>query len=271
MFLFAFLFVALILAVWTWYHPESFFIPINLLYNIDPSSRTNFYSDADKYNIFPVSRELESIWQDIKHECHELYESLPDKDINYLDNYNINLGDETKRHWTTIPLRVFGHDSHDYMDKCPITSKILYEHPEIKSCIFSIMEPGKIIKPHVGPYDGLLRYQLALDIPNTSNSVNLSDSQSDKLTLVANQESSLFINEFSQNECYLHVGGERYEWTEGHGIMFDESNLHGAVNTTQYKRMVLIIDLERPYSLLPYRIMNKFIIWAMGKLTYVIT
>ena len=100
------------------------------------------------------------------------------------------------------------------------------------------MSPGKIIQPHVGPYDGLLRYQLALDIPKTNN----------------------------PDECYLHVDGEKYYWTEGEGILFDEANLHGAVNKTPYKRMVLLIDIERPYNFVFYQLLNKLIINCFGLL-----
>lgn len=233
------LFVMVLLSVWTWYNPESVLIPLNLLYNFDPSPRTNFYKDEDIDILFPVGRELEILWNEIRDEGYKLYETLPNKDINYLDNYNMNIGDENKRNWTTIPLRLFGRDSSYYMDQCPNLRRILQQHSEIKSCLFSIMEPGKIIKPHVGPYDGLLRYQLGLDIPE--------------------------CKELGE-ECYLHVGGERYEWIEGKGILFDESNLHGAINTTKEKRMVLLIDLERPYSFSLYRLLNKGIIWGMGSL-----
>jgi aspartyl/asparaginyl beta-hydroxylase (cupin superfamily) len=239
------IFLLILISVWTWYHPESFLIPINLLYNFDPSHRCNFYTDTEKDIIFPVGIELESNWQDIRQEGHELYESLPNKDINYLNNYHMNMGEETKCHWTTIPLRLFGRDSIIHMGKCPLLEKILREHPEIKSCLFSIMDSGKIIKPHVGPYDGLLRYQLALDIP--------------KITMSSNSS-------ITKSECYLHVGGEKYEWIEGKGILFDEANLHGAINTTSQKRIVLLIDLERPYSLLLFRIINKGILWVLNKI-----
>lgn len=236
----------LILIIWTWYHPESLLIPLNLLYLTDPSHRTKFYTESERNNIFPAGAGLEAIWEDIRSEGYALYESLSDKNINYLDQYNINIGEENKRNWTTIPLRLFGRDSPLYLLKCPKLSSVLLLHPEIKSCLFSIMDPGKIIQPHVGPYDGLLRYQLGLDIPmNYENGTS---------------------NDLGDGECYLHVGGERYYWKNGQGVLFDESNLHGAVNTTQSKRMVLLIDIERPYFLFPYTLLNKIIITCMGLL-----
>lgn len=246
--------ILIIVTIWIWYHPETLLTPLNFLYKSDSSYRTNFYTDEQRDIIFPVGLELEAVWQDIKREGYELYETLPNKQVNYLDNYHMNIGDETKTNWTTIPLRLFGTDSYNYINRCPILNNILKSHPEIKSCLFSIMEPGKIIKPHVGPYDGLIRYQLALDIPLISY---------DSISSIGspNVMDSLLVE-----ECYLHVGGERYEWIEGKGVLFDESNLHGAVNTTKEKRMVLLIDIERPYSLLLYRIINKAIIWGMGSL-----
>ncbi|CAH6420822.1 Aspartyl/asparaginyl beta-hydroxylase [uncultured virus] len=316
--------------IWVWYNPESILIPLNLLYLIDSSPRTTFYTEEEKNSIFPTGKILEANWKEIRGDGYELYESLPNKNINYLDNYNINLGAETKRQWTTIPLRLFGHDFSKYMDKCPFISNIIRSHPEIKSCLFSIMEPGKIIQPHVGPYDGLLRYQLALDIPilksqscnptlsdskeyqscnpTLSNSKEyqvcnptlsdskeyqaynptLSDSKEYQSSNRAPRETSFLPVEgtsFSlqpdsnrdlqsqtctqdsiEEECYLHVGGERYYWTEGKGVLFDEANLHGAINTTNKRRMVLLIDIERPYNFWPYRILNTGIIYGMGLL-----
>ena len=143
------LFLVITLVIWTWYHPESLLIPLNLLYLTDPSPRTNFYTDSERNHIFPAGSELEDIWEDIRSEGYSLYESLPDKNINYLDQYNMNLGAETKRNWTTIPLRLFGRDSPDYMSRCPKLTSFLQSHPEIKCCLFSVMEPGKIIQPHV--------------------------------------------------------------------------------------------------------------------------
>jgi beta-hydroxylase len=201
------LFILILLIAWTWYHPECILIPLNLLYNTDSSLRKLIYTSNDKNIIFPTGKLLEDNWKTIRDEGYNIYNSLTDRSMNYLDNYHMNIGNENKKRWTTIPLRVFGKDSKTYMDMCPFTSKILQDHDEIKSCIYSIMEPGKIIQPHVGPYDGLLRYQLALDIPIPNN----------------------------EQKCYLYVGDEQYSWIEGEGILFDEANLHGAVNTTDNK------------------------------------
>lgn len=224
--------VVIVLLLWWWSS-----IPlaiVNGLYSLDSSARTNFYTEEQSWDIFPVGDLLQQQWRDIKVEGQALYASLTNPGLNYLSNYSIDVGEEDLTHWTTIPLRLFGRDAPTYLQQCPVLREILSEHPEIRSCLFSIMDAGKEIMPHRGPYDGLLRYQLALDIP--------------------------------PGECYLHVGGERHYWTEGKGVMFDESNVHGAVNHTQRSRMVLLIDLERPYDWMFLRWLNRGIIWGMGAL-----
>jgi len=228
-----------IICVLVWYYPSVFLYPINRMFLTDMSYRTNIYTEDERDRIFPIGKELENIWKTIRDEGYELYNLLPNKDINYLENYHIDLGKEDKKHWTTIPLRLFGRNT-TYIDKCKNLKKILEEHTEIKSCLFSIMEPGKIILPHYGPYDGLIRYQLALDIPKITN---------------------------EEEECYLHVDNIKYQWIEGTGVLFDENRIHGAVNTTSKKRMVLLIDIERPYSLTVFQKLNKIIIYTIGQIS----
>jgi beta-hydroxylase len=223
-----------VFVIWAWHYPETALSPINYLERLDSSRRTNFYNSDDRDHIFPAGLELEAIWTDIRREGVSVYSTLNKQ--NYLDNYHLTLEPGMTQDWTTIPLRLFGRDVPAHLDKCPITAALLQNHSEIKSCLFSIMEPGKIITPHTGPYDGLLRYQLALEIPHLDD----------------------------DEECYLHVGGERYEWIEGQGVLFDESQIHGAVNTTPHRRMVLLIDIERPYEYTALKLLNKGIISIMG-------
>jgi aspartyl/asparaginyl beta-hydroxylase (cupin superfamily) len=218
----------IIVVIWT--HPHLVLQPINAILRSDCCTRTAFYSRDELQQIFPAHTVLQQHWLDIRDDGHRLYNNLQDKSVNYLNNYNIDLGSEDKKEWTTIPLRLFGVDSNVSCALRPF----LDAHPEIKSCMYSIMQPGKIIQEHVGPYDGLIRYQLALDIPD--------------------------------GECYLHVSGQRYYWQNGHDVLFDESNVHGAVNNSDKPRMVLLIDIERPYCSIWRTISNKIIVYFMSLL-----
>ena len=52
--------------------------------------------------------------------------------------------------------------------RCPLTTQLVESIPGMKTAFFSIMLPGKYIPEHRGPYKGLLRYQLALKVPQES-------------------------------------------------------------------------------------------------------
>lgn len=211
---------------------------LNRIYKKDKCVRKNFYTEEDIKNIFPIGLELERDWKEIKQECVTLYESLENKDINYLNNYHIDIGNEKKIDWTTIPLRLFGINSNKY--KCPyLYDKINKNGTKIISCIISIMNANKIIEPHYGPYEGLLRYQLPLVIPKNN-----------------------------EKNCYLHVNGENKAWIEGKCLLFDESLEHGAVNMTDEYRMVLLIDVARPYISNIYNMINHIVINIMGITSY---
>ena len=205
-------------------HPDKLSYPINKLLRLDSCSRNPIIYDYAE--IYPVSQVLESQWSSIKLEAKNLMSIV--RQDNYLRHFGLDLGDETLDDWNTYPLRLFSADNPRYMELCPVLSSILKSHPEIISCMFSLMKAGKTIEPHVGPYDGLIRYQLALDIP--------------------------------RGECYLHVDNHIYYWTNGVGIVFDETFVHGAVNNTNADRLVLLIDLPRPYISSWAQTLNSLII-----------
>lgn len=204
--------------------------PINSLLQLDFSPRAAIFSNADTISYFPISASLEEKWKEILAEGISMHETIGGG--NYLDNYNLNLNEADTNKWETIPLRLFGRDVDKNIKQCPILGEIVKNNSSIVSCMYSIIEAGKIIKPHKGPYDGLLRYQLGLEIP--------------------------------EGECYLHVNGEVYYWTAGKGVIFDEVYEHGVVNNTKYRRIVLLIDIKRTYNSFVFNFINDVIVKIMG-------
>jgi beta-hydroxylase len=84
------------------------------------------------------------------------------------------------------------------------------------TAMFSILSPGKHIEAHRGPYRGLLRYHLAVRIPEPAASAGIS------------------------------VGGEVRHWEEGRSLLFDDGYEHFAWNDTDGVRVVLFVDVIRP-------------------------
>jgi aspartate beta-hydroxylase/beta-hydroxylase len=96
---------------------------------------------------------------------------------------------------------------------------------------FSILDGGKSIPAHCGPYRGYLRYHLALVVPqNHPPSIRVKD--------------------------------QHYTWQEGSGVLFDDSWDHEVTNTSDSDRVVLIVDIRRPMPL-PFDALNRFVIAVM--------
>ena len=92
--------------------------------------------------------------------------------------------------------------------------------------MFASLPPGSRLVRHRDPYAGSLRYHLGLFTPNDPG-------------------------------CYIAVDGERYHWRDGEAVMFDETYIHHAENTTDQQRVILFCDVERPLYLAPLRWFNR--------------
>lgn len=117
--------------------------------------------------------------------------------------------------------------------KCPQTMAALRQVPNLLGAFFSILDPGKSIPAHDGPYTGYLRYHLALKVP-------------------------------AENPPTLRVKDQFHTWTNGHSILFDDSWSHEVINHASDIRVVLIVDVLRPMPW-PYRVLNLFLTRVLGR------
>ncbi len=101
------------------------------------------------------------------------------------------------------------------MKLCPRTTQLVQSIGSIKAAMFAELPPGSKLVRHRDPYAGSYRYHLGLDTPNDPG-------------------------------CYINVDGENYYWRDGEPVMFDETYIHFAENTTQHNRIILFCDIERP-------------------------
>ena len=96
------------------------------------------------------------------------------------------------------------------------------------SAMISILGPNKHIPPHRGPYKGVLRLLLPIQMPS------------------------------DRTNCYIIVDGQRYEWEEGRSFVFDDALYHEVHNATSEIRVALFVDFYRPL-LFPLNVINKFV------------
>jgi aspartyl/asparaginyl beta-hydroxylase (cupin superfamily) len=142
----------------------------------------------------------------------------------------------TPKRWNVFMLEIMGHKPARNRARCPETCRVLERVPNMIQAFFSILEPGKSVPEHEGPYLGYLRYHLALRVPK-------------------------------DNPPKLVVNSQDYVWKESEAVLFDDSWPHSVVNHSNETRAVLIVDVRRP---LPATadLFNRFLLNVVGRHTY---
>lgn len=162
---------------------------------------------------FPELQALQDNWQMIRDEALALDEG---GNIKAADGYNdIGFNSFFRTGWKRFYLKWYGVDQPSAAARCPKTVALLNQIPGIKAAMFASLPPGATLVKHRDPYAGSLRYHLGLITPNDPG-------------------------------CYIEVDGQRYHWKDGEVVMFDETYIHHAANTTQQPRIILFADVERP-------------------------
>ncbi|MFT2154205.1 aspartyl/asparaginyl beta-hydroxylase domain-containing protein, partial [Klebsiella pneumoniae] len=120
-----------------------------------------------------------------------------------------------KTGWKRFYLKWY-EDAHPSASQlCPHTTALLRDIPSVKAAMFATLPDGSRLPRHRDPYAGSLRFHLGLATPN-------------------------------DDRCFIEVDGQRYSWRDGEGVLFDETYIHYAENTSGENRLILFCDIERP-------------------------
>lgn len=212
----------------------------------------NFYAGTENtpkvIDVVPEVRDLEDNFQQVRAEMQQVLARKGDKIPQMTDVYNnifvskgsgagknvfVNFvagmatqliyGSDTEifdrigtKKWRTHNLIMFGHEIPGNM--CPQTVKFLRQIPGVQSALLSFIAPGTYIPPHSDPAKGVIRYHLALQVP-------------------ADRE-----------KCFIVVNGEKYCWTTGQSVLFDDAFEHWVRNDTDEERVILFVDILRPLT-----------------------
>jgi ornithine lipid ester-linked acyl 2-hydroxylase len=140
--------------------------------------------------------------------------------------------------WKVLFLYGAGYRDDDVCARCPITAQVLEALPNMVNAMFSWLEPGKHVLPHRGLFRGLVRAHLGLEVP------------------------------VDADQCWMRVGDRVVRWEVGKAFAFDDTFEHEVKNETAQRRVVLIVDVERPMRL-PQRLFTKALIQAFRRTRYV--
>jgi beta-hydroxylase len=181
--------------------------------------------------------DLEDHWTTIRTELDEVLsyrDDLPNFQDISVDQASITDDDG----WKTFFFFGYGFRSEANCARCPKTTELLDDIPGLTTAFFSILSPHKRIGEHRGPWRGVLRYHLALKVPEPKSAAGIS------------------------------VGGETAQWEEGRSLLFDDGYEHHAWNDTEGVRVVLFVDVIRPLKA-PADQINRGLIWTIGRSPYI--
>lgn len=177
--------------------------------------------------VFPWTKDIESEWRAIRTELDRVLvrqQELPGFHEISSDVATIS----QDRGWKTFLLAGYGFKSNANIKLCPQTWRICQKIPGLITVMFSILEPGKHLPTHRGPYNGVLRLHLGLVVPEP------------------------------REQLGIRVEKETYRWKEGEAVIFDDAYEHEAWNRTQHTRVVLFVDFRKPM-----RFPGNFLNWLL--------
>ena len=179
------------------------------------------YDNAD----FPWAAEIEREWRLIRGELDRV---LARKDeLPNVQDISVDAASITRdAGWKMFLLVAYGVRSQKDIELCPETWRILRRIPGLTTAMFSVLEPGKHLPPHRGPYNGVLRLHLGLLVPEP------------------------------QDRLAIRVGPELRRWEEGRVLIFDDAYEHEAWNHTDRPRVVLFVDFMKPLRF-PANLLNR--------------
>lgn len=196
--------------------------PVNALMYLFSRVPASAYIDTRQ---FPELAALQKHWPEIRDEAQRL---AGEGQIRAANGYNdLGFNSFFRTGWKRFYLTWYGKEMESAQQQCPRTLELLRSIPSVKAAMFASLPPGARLVSHRDPYAGSLRYHLGLFTPNDPG-------------------------------CYIEVDGERYHWKDGEAVMFDETFIHHAENTTQQQRVVLFCDVERPLRIAPMAWFNRF-------------
>jgi aspartate beta-hydroxylase len=193
------------------------------------------YFDIDA--ICPELRELERAYPRIRAELDVLQQQQVDMpQYHDINKPATEISASTAGKWKVFMLELLGHRPERNRARCPDTCAALERVPGVLQAFFSVLEPGKSVPLHDGPYVGYLRYHLGVKVPKDA-------------------------------PPSIRVAGREYVWKEGEGVMFDDSWPHEVINHSREARVVLIVDVPRPLPLLP-RLVNNAVLYGLAAPSY---
>ena len=200
--------------------------PVNSLFDLHAGGRRRpvFHDIAQ---VRPELAGLRREFPAIRQELMSLLDETQAPRCHEVDRMQTFISATTEKDWRVFYLYLIGEKPEANRARCPVTCAALDRVPGVFQALFSILDPGKSIPSHEGPYRGYLRYHLGLIVPE-------------------------------QDPPQIRIKDQIYTWREGEDVLFDDTWEHEVTNHCKDRRVVLIVDVRRPMPL-PLTALNRLV------------
>lgn len=197
-------------------------------------------SVLDTSEYFPGAQAFVDNWQILREEALTLTSELDNVPrFHELMPEQYKLSAHGEKEWRMFVLRAYGLDIKENMNKCPKLTELVSNDSSIKSASLSFLAPGKQVPTHTGPFRGITRFYMGLEVP---------------------------VDDSGQPGVILEIDNKRYRLGNGEAMLWDDTYPHSVENTTDQWRIALLLDVYRANMPAPLRGFTNTII-GLAKLS----
>ena len=181
---------------------------------------------------FPNAARFAADWRDIRDEAlavrldraPRFHDIMPEQaDISANDGLD----------WRMFILKAYGVGVPENMARMPILARLVGECPEVMSAAVSFLAPHKHIPCHRGPFRGIMRFHLGLQIPREA----------------AGRPATVMM-----------IDGGEHRIGDGDCLLWDDTYPHEVMNNADAPRIALLLDVWRPHMPLDLEILSRLIV-----------
>jgi len=131
---------------------------------------------------FPAHRELLQNYDAIRRETLEIALSGRLPANHEIMEQQRTLYEFDRKAWGMLPLRGYGYNYPANQNLIPTLKSFLKRHPDVVSAAISLFQPGKILRPHKGPFKTVWRFHLPLYVDMLENNTTSCELMIDGIT-----------------------------------------------------------------------------------------
>ncbi|WMY75968.1 aspartyl/asparaginyl beta-hydroxylase domain-containing protein [Buttiauxella selenatireducens] len=164
--------------------------------------------------VFPESKILESHFIEIHEEITFL---INKRELTRYKDIDPVRAAEVSENWKLYYALFMWEENDRARTDCPTLLRLIKDMPNVINATIAVLEPGVTLAAHEGPYAGILRYHIGIEVPE-------------------------------KKPPYIRVMNEYYTWEVGKSIVLDDCYEHEVYNEADNKRVILMIDFMRPMN-----------------------